>query len=268
MTRFNCSAVRKNLPAFHDRELPISELIAIESHVQTCPPCSRELGELREVAQALRLTASPGPSDDWTGLQPGVISRMRAEAHESWTARAERFFDDLHLVWIGFAATAATIVCSAVALSALHFAPERRVDSLAAAMAGMAARASAPIGSDLNPVRLDERLGPRYSPLVDYMRAPSVPMEGPMEAMLLTPVSEEELMLAFSAVVTREGRFSRLSVLTNDTDQQELEMILEGMSQARLEPARVGSDPIAVNLVWLLTHTTVKAKAPRLGVRS
>ena len=91
---------------------------------------------------------------------------------------------------------------------------------------------------------------------------PSVPKEGAMEAMLLTPVSDEELMLALSAVVTREGRVSGLSVLAN-TDRRDLEMILAGISQARLEPARAGSDPIAVNVVWLLTHTTVKAKRPR-----
>ena len=133
------------------------------------------------------------------------------------------------------------------------------MDSLATALAVMAA----PTGSNLNPVRLDERLGPRYSPLVDYLQAPSVPKEGAMEAMLLTAVSDEELMLALSAVVTREGRLSDLAVLTNDVHRQEIEMILEGIAQARLEPARAGSDPIAVNLVWLLTHTTVKAKAPR-----
>jgi hypothetical protein len=263
MTLFSCSSVQPKLPAFHDRELPVSELIAIESHVTGCPSCAGELRQLREISDVLRLAAAPGPADDWTGLQPGVISRMRAEAQESWTARANRFFDDLHMIWIGFAATAATVLCSAVALSALHFAPERRIDSLAAAMAVMAARASAPVGSDLNPVRIDERLGPRYSPLVDYISVPSVPPEGAMEAMLLTPVSDEDLMLAFSAVVTREGRLSRLSVLTNDTDRQEVETILEGISRARLEPARVGGDPIAVNLVWLFTHTTVKAKAPR-----
>ena len=264
MTLLTCSSIRRRLPAFYDRELPVQEQIAIESHLQDCPPCACALREMQEVGQALRLAAAPGPSDDWTGLQPGVISRMRAEAHESWTARSSRFLDDLHLVWIGLAATAATFLCGAVALSALHFgSPERRVDSLATALTIMAEAAAAPTGSNLNPVRLDERLGPRYSPLVDYLQAPSVPKEGAMEAMLLTAVSDEELMLALSAVVTREGRLSDLAVLTNDVHRQEIEMILEGIAQARLEPARVGSDPIAVNLVWLLTHTTVKAKAPR-----
>lgn len=261
MTLLTCAAVRRRLPAFHDRELPIRDLIAIENHVHDCPPCASELRALQAVGQALRLAAAPGPSDDWTGLQPGVIGRMRAEADESWTARASRFFDDLHLIWIGLAATAATFLCGAVALSALYFgSPQRREDSLAAAIAVT----TMPPGSDLNPVRPDERLGPRYSPLVDYLQMPSVPKEGPMEAMLLTPVSEEELMIALSAVVTREGRVSGLSLLTNDSDRREIHTILAGISQASLEPARVGGDAFAVNVVWLVTHTTVKAKAPRV----
>jgi hypothetical protein len=260
MMLFACPSVQRQLPAFHDRELPVHELIAIEQHVQECALCARELKEMREVSQALRVATAPAPADDWTGLQPGVIGRMRAEAHESLPARVGRFFDDLHLVWIGLAATAATFVCGAVALSALHFgSPERRGDSLAAAIAV----STMPPGSDLNPVRLDERLGPRYSPLVDYIRVPSVPREGPMTAMLLTPVSDEELMLAFSAVITKEGRVSEVSVLTSDTRQRDIDAILAGIARARLEPASVAGDPIAVNLVWLLTHMTVKAKAPR-----
>ena len=257
MTLLTCTAARRRLPAFHDRELPVPELIAVESHVQECARCARELTELREVGRALRLATTPGAANDWTGVQPGVIGRMRAEAHEGWPARASRFRDDLHLVWIGLAATAATFVCGALALSALHYGPERRGDSLAAAIAVM----TAPTGSNLNPVRPDERLGPRYSPLVDYISMPSVPKEGAMEAMLLTPVSEEEVMLALSAVVTREGRVSGLSLLAKQRDRRDIDAILAGISQARLEPARAGSDPIAVNVVWLLTHTTVRAKA-------
>jgi hypothetical protein len=249
MTLLTCAAVRRRLPAFYDRELPVRELIAIESHVTGCPPCTRELQGLQHVGDALRLAAAPGPADDWTGLQPGVISRMRAEAHESWTARAGRFFDDLHLVWIGLAATVATCVCGAVALSALHFAAPERHDSLRAMISVMAA----PIGSNLNPGRLET-----------YIQVPSVPKRGPMEAMLARPVSEEELQLALSAVVTREGRVSDVSVLANDSGlEPEVQLILDGISRARLEPARFQETPMAVNLVWLLTHTTVKGKAPR-----
>lgn len=252
MTLLTCAAVRRRLPAFYDRELPVRDLIDIESHVSACAPCSRELQDLQQLGDTLRLAAAPGPADDWTGLQPGVISRMRAEAAQSWTARASRFFDDLHLLWIGLASTAATCVCGAVALSALHFAAPERHDSLRAVIAAMAA----PIGSNLNPVRLE-----------NYIRVPSVPKEGAIEAMLARPVSEEELQLALSAVVTREGQLSGVSVLGHDrgldTLEEEVQLILEGISRAKLEPARFQETPIAVNLVWLLTHTTVKAKLPR-----
>jgi hypothetical protein len=248
MTLLTCAAVRRHLPAFYDRELPIRDQIDIEAHVGGCSACAGELKLLAGIGDALRLAASPGPADDWTGLQPGVISRMRAEAHESWTARVGRMFDDMHLVWIGLAAVMATFFCGAVALSALHFASPDRDDSLAS----MIAVISAPIGSDLNPIRADR-----------FLRVPSVPGEGPIEAMLARPVSHDELVLALSAVVTREGRVSGVSVLTTERTLEELDPILDVLAHGRLEPGRRGESPVAVKLVWLLAHTTVKAKAPR-----
>jgi hypothetical protein len=244
-----CSAVRRRLPAFYDRELPVQDMIAIGGHVADCPPCASELRDLKRVGEVLRLAAAPAPADDWTGVQSGVISRMRAEAHESWTAKAGRMFDDLHLLWIGLAATAATFLCGAVALSALHFASPDRDDSLRS----MLAVVSAPAGSDLNPITADL-----------FLTAPSVPNQGPIEAMLAQPVySHDDLVLAFSAVVTREGRLSRVSVLNNERHPKEVNALLDVFARGRLEPGRVGASAVAVNLVWLLAHTTVKAKAPR-----
>ena len=248
MTLLTCTAVRLRLPAFHDRELPVAEQIAVESHVADCPPCTSELRGLRLVGDAVRRASAPAPADDWTGLQSGVMSRMRAEEHESWPARAGRMFDDLHLVWIGLAAMVATFLCGAVALSALHFASPDRDDSLRS----MIAVISAPAGSDLNPIRADQ-----------FLQVPSVPGQGAIEAMLAQPVSHEELVLALSAVVTREGRVSSISVLTSERSSQELSPILSVLARGRLEPGRLGTSPVAVNLVWLLAHTTVKAKAPR-----
>lgn len=247
MTLLTCGAVRRRLPAFHDRELPIRDLIAIESHVADCPPCATELRGLQRIGEALRQVAAPGPADDWTGLQSGVISRMRVEAHESWTARTGRMFDDLHLIWIGLAATVATFVCGVLALSVLQFASPERDDSLAA----MIAVISAPRGSDLNPVRADR-----------FLQVPSVPVRGPIEVMLAQPISHDELVLALSAVVMRDGRVSDLSVLTGERHPREIGPILKVLSRARLEPGRRNEAPVAVNLVWLLAHTTVKGKAP------
>lgn len=247
MTLLSCSAVRRRLPAFHDRELAVADQIAIEAHLHDCPPCSRDLRVLLEVGDALRMAAAPGPPDEWTGLRPGVISRMRAEADESWTARVRRAFDDLHLVWIGLASTAATFVCAGTVLSMLHFASPERQDSLAAAIAVQAA----PYGSDLNPARLDARIS-----------VPSVPENGVVYATLESSDVKGELFLPLSAVLTREGRFSGLALLHNNEeyDPQTVKELVAALSRGRLEPAQFGSTPVAVNLVWLVAHTTVKGK--------
>jgi hypothetical protein len=246
MTLFTCAAVRRRLAAYHDRELPIGELISVGAHIKDCPPCARELRELQEVGESLRLAVAPGPADDWTGLAPGVISRMRAEDSESWSARAGRMFEDLHLIWIGLASTAATFLCGAVVLGMLHFASPERQDSLGAVIAVMAA----PPGSDLNPVSFDIR-----------MQAPSLPMSGgPVADTLESRASEQDLVVALSAIVSREGRVSGVSVLTNDHDRQQISELLNAISQGRLEPAQFHGAPVAVNLVWLVAQTTVHGK--------
>jgi hypothetical protein len=249
MTLLTCAAVRGRLPAFYDRELPIPDLIAIESHVSSCPPCAGELDDMREMGDVLRHAAAPGPADDWTGLQSGVISRMRAEAHESWTARTRRMFDDMHLVWIGFASAVATVVCGVLALSAVQFASPERDDSLAA----MIEVISAPSGSDLNPVRNDQ-----------FLQVPTVPERGVIEFVLAQPVTREELVLALNATVMQDGRVLGLSVIGTEPHPREFSTILRAISTARLEPGRLGASPVAVHMVWLLAHTTVKAKAPRI----
>ena len=245
MTLLTCAAVRRRLPAFYDRELPVQELIAIESHLSDCPPCERDLREMQTVGDALRLAAAPGPADDWTGLQPGVISRMRAEAHESWSERGKRAFEDMHLVWIALASTAATFVCAGAVLSMLHFASPERNDSLAAIFAVLAA----PAGSDLNPARLDGRF-----------RVPSVPENGIVSAALESRVPDEDLVVPLSAVVTREGRVSGIELLSNDHSAQDVRGLVDALARERLQPAQFEGAPVAVNLVWLVAHTTVKGK--------
>lgn len=245
MTLMTCAAVQRRLQAFHDRELQVADLIAIEGHLHDCPPCARDLNDLQSVGSALRLAAAPAPPDDWTGVRSGVISRMRAEAHESWTARVRRAFDDLHLVWIGLASTAATCLCAGAVLSMLHFASPDRQDSLAAVIAVMAA----PSGSDLNPARLDGRI-----------QAPSVPENGIVYATLERSLMDGDLVVPLSAIVTREGRLSGLELLNKRQDGREVTTIVEALSRGRLEPAQFGGSPVAVNLVWLIAHTTVKGK--------
>ena len=250
MTLLTCASVRRRLPLFHDDELPIGDTIEVESHVKECSRCAYELRDLRDVRDALRLAAAPGPADDWTGLQPGVISRMKAEEQESWTACAGRLLDDLHLLWIGLASTAATFLCGALVLGMLHYASPERDDSLAAVIALVAA----PYGSDLNPIRNFGRV----------ISVPTVPATGPMADALEEALvdRDRDRVLALSALVTREGRVAGLSLLNEVQDAAAVTKLLDDISRSRLEPARLGQAPVAVNLVWLLAHTTVRGKMP------
>lgn len=249
MTTLTCAAVRQRLAEYHDDELPLQQRIAVQGHLNSCAPCSDELNDYFAVTSALRLAAAPGPADDWTGLQPGVISRMRAEANEAWPARMGRLFDDLHLVWIGLASTAATFLCGAIALGMLHFASPERDDSLRAILAIV----SAVPGSDLNPAGIDGLA----------VQAPSVPEDGLIKASLERSGQGAEQMLTFAAVITRDGNIAGMQALGDGRRSRQVAMLINEISQGRLVPARYGSDPIAVNLVWLVEHMTVKPKNPR-----
>ena len=62
-----------------------------------------------------------------------------------------------------------------------------------------------------------------------------------------------------AAVVTREGTIAGLELLlASGHDEEVLLSLLEVASAARFEPARFAGSPVAVNLVWLLAHTTVR----------
>jgi hypothetical protein len=253
MTLMTCAAVQRRLQAFHDRELAIGETIAVESHVSDCPPCTAELRALQSVGEALRLASRPGPADDWTGLTPGVISRMRAEAYESWTARARRFVDDVHLVWIGLASATATVICAVTVLSLLHYAAPERNDSLSAVIEVM----GAPVGSNENPAQLDGR-NMNSGPV--RPQAPTVPYNGVVFATLENAPMSEDIMVPLAANVTREGRLSHLKLLSNTVDAREVRDLVDALSRGRFEPAQFAGDPIAVNLVWVVAHMTVKPK--------
>jgi hypothetical protein len=250
MSLLTCAAARRRLAEFHDDELAIQERISVQGHLNACEGCMAELRGYFGITSALRLAAAPGAADNWNGLQPGVISRMRAEANEAWPARVGRLFDDMHLVWIGLASTAATLVCGAVVLGMLHFASPEREDSLRAMIVAMAAIP----GSNLNPASMDGLM----------IQAPSVPPEdGIVKASLERSGSEGELMLAFAAVITREGKISGMEALGADRGRRQAAQLIDEISRGRLEPARYGTDPIAVNLVWLVEHMTVKPAGSR-----
>jgi putative zinc finger protein len=249
MTGLTCAAVRQRLAAYHDDELDVQERIAVQAHVNICDACGSELNGYQDVSQALRLAAAPGPADDWTGLTPGVISRMRAEANEAWLAKIGRMFDDMHLVWIALASTAGTLIVGAAVLGMLRFASPEREDSLR----GLLAMVSAVPGSDLNPAGIDGLA----------VQAPSVPEDGLINASLERSGQGAEQMLAFAAVITRDGNIAAMQALGDGRGSRQVTALINELSRGRLEPARYGTDPLAVSMVWVVEHVTVKPPVSR-----
>jgi hypothetical protein len=240
MKLLTCAAVRRRLMAFHDGELPARDRLAVETHLDGCPRCAADATALDRVGEALR--GGVVQANDLSGLHADILSRVKADHDRTFNARMGRLFEDLHLVWIGLAATAATLICSVVVLGALAFASPGRSDSLAAMMNQLGATP----GSNLNPYRLDSGVTfPRFS-RDDYM-----------PTMALT---EQEAVLALAAVVTKEGRVGGFEVLSDEGDRREVLALLEALRRARFAPAEFGGAPVAVNMIWLVSHTTVRGK--------
>ena len=83
-------------------------------------------------------------------------------------------------------------------------------------------------------------------------------------------MSDEEAVFALAAVVTREGRDLGLraaAVGARDAaaarraarHDDEVTALLDAVRQSRFAPAQTPDGAVAVNMVWLLARTTVKA---------
>jgi hypothetical protein len=246
MSLWGCGAVRANLQALHDGELDVPETIAFEGHLDSCSRCAGEMRRLRVLGEALRAAGVEStPPDGLAGLVPGVISRMTAEREEALPARLRRLFGDMHLVWAGLGATAATLTCGLLITGMLYFASSAQHDS----MAGLIAALAKP-GSNENPVRL-----------ASHIRAPQMVDESLMPEMFARSMRDGDAHFTLVAVVTQEGRLIHLEIVQADPwTRLAMVDLLDAAALARFEPARVGGTPVAVNLVWLLAHTTVRGK--------
>ena len=252
MKPLTCAAARRRLNAYYDRELPFADEIAVASHLDWCDECTALVAELERVRALLR-AAAPGRDvltrEDAAVFNMAVVNRLKAEQEASLLAHVQGMFEDMHLVYVGLAATAAALVCVAIMLGMMRFATSGRPDSLAAIVNFLATP-----GSNENPVTIDERvLLPRA-----------------LDASFSTSdrSAEQDAVFTLAAVVTREGRIANLELLLSNggrdaegatADAKLVEGLLDAVSRARFEPARMAGLPVAVNMVWLVAHTTVRA---------
>src|SRR5215475_6975418 len=248
----SCAAARRRLQAYHDDELPVGQQIEVDAHLETCADCTAAVEELAILRLALRAT-TPGrialSGEEHASFHASVVSRAGAEQRMSLSTSLRSMFEDMHFVYAGLGAAGATVSCIAIMLSMMNFA------------------ALTNPGFNQNPVLIDARILMYAWPAV----VPN-PMPGMLDQGFSGSAGDDDAAFTLSAVVTREGRLVNLELHPEDgqlpkagsSEARAVQTMLGAMSQARFEPARVGGLPIAVNMVWLVTHTTVRGtEAPK-----
>ena len=254
MKTLSCAVVRRRLSALCDDELTLNAQVAIEGHLKRCDACMAEAGLLREVGETLRAAAATIErcDDDLPALQAAVLPRIKAERAASIARRIEDLFEDMHLVWAAGSGVMAGVICGLLVFGMLHFA-QAHPDSFAVLMDSLAKEPSVP------------------EPLV----LPRVYADAIMPATVMNEQSGEEAVSALSAVVMRDGSLSEIQLLQPDgpaekRTRQQARLafdLLDAVSTARFEPARVAGEPVPLSVVWVLTHMTVRGKAPALRAK-
>jgi hypothetical protein len=103
------------------------------------------------------------------------------------------------------------------------------------------------------------------------------------EPIWVTP-ADIDAHYTLSAVVTREGRVGSLEILnsaggrwipSDGAEAKAVEELIGTVSRARFEPASIFIEPssmtglpVAVNVVWIVAHTTVRATKGPLDLRA
>jgi len=253
----DCRAAQERLEAFVDGELPVDDQVAVEAHLRWCRVCAARVEDMQTIGVALRVTSCAirtvdEADDSLASVQSEVLTRIGAEREQSTWAQLRGMCSDMRFFWPAVGASCALVACLFVASTTFSATSDERPDSLA----GMIQVLANP-GSDQNPMRLD-----------GAMAAPPRAINGGA----LDALNSDDAVFALSAVVTREGRLANYEVLfaehssvrRRDTAVQngDVSSVLNAVKQSRFEPAQAtDGEPVAVNMVWLLARTTVKASA-------
>ncbi|MGH9257447.1 MAG: anti-sigma factor family protein [Vicinamibacterales bacterium] len=251
-----CQGARGMLEAFVDGELPVSGQVALEAHLRWCDTCRARVEDMRLIGSALRLGSAASAADHTDAaalatMYDEVVMRVRAERDQSLAVQWRELFTDMRYLWPALGATVAVILCLCASTFVSQIARAERPNSLAALISIMASP-----GSDENPLHLESG-----------MLAPRTLDVGPS----LAGIAEEEAVYAVAAVVTREGRVSNYELLQSVREPlvgrrgvvpvDEVTAVLNAVRHSRFEPAQTTEGAVAVNMVWLLARTTVKAPA-------
>ena len=255
-----CETVRDMLDAFVDGELNVDDQVAVESHLRWCRTCTARVEDMSLIGAVVRLRPLPDPDapaseTELASLQSDVLTRLRAERDQSWPVRLRELLADGRLFWPALGASAAVLACLVGVFGVMHLTYDEQPDSLAAVMETLSHAPKPPAhpGSDENPVRL-----------VDGMSLPRAFTGGAA----LDSLSEDEAVFAVATVLTKEGRVADYELLASDgktprrrhdSAQSDVAAVLDAVRQTRFAPAQTAGQSVAVNMVWLIARTTVKA---------
>lgn len=253
-----CEAAIERLEPFIDGELGVEEQVALESHLRWCAVCEARLDDMQLIGASLRLrhhqdAVPPTTASDLATMRSSVLERVRAERDLSVRVRLRQMFADTRLLWTALGATASVLVCVGVASGVFNAATELEQRDSLAGMINMLANP----GSDQNPRVLDGRVS-----LPRALR-PDLVLNGG---------ADDDVAFAVSAIVTREGRISNYELLLSERASSrrhqraaeldiEAPAVMDAVSRSRFAPAKDAQGPVAVNVVWLVTRTTVKPPA-------
>jgi hypothetical protein len=256
MKRLTCKSARRQLEAFHDRELSLADQIAVERHLEACEACAAFVRDMQVLRAALSTSARSRalPTDD-ESFRNGVLTRLKVERSTALSARVRSMFEDMRLVYAGLGATAAATAGVLLMFNMTSLLANERPGSLAGVVNSLAARETvAAVPS--SPVAVDARmLTTNGTGLI--LAADSDQMG-----------TDADAEYALRAVVTREGRVKDVELLharsgrpvaPHTAEARAFSPLVGAVSRVRFEPARVDGIPVASNVVMQIPHTTVRA---------
>jgi anti-sigma factor RsiW len=248
MLTWSCEQVRTDLSAFYDEELPVADRIAISDHLDACASCRLEADDVELIGEALQTTARvedvavmPGLSR----LQTDILERWNAEERASFTRTVRNLFDDPRRASASVSVSVIASMCLALGAFVVAQSPIRHPESLKAAMT----------------LSLRARTVDIYLPPVEML--PRAYADAIMPATVLNRDDEE---VAFTARVTVDGYLEDVAMIGDRIQGRrslpthaQLSELLNAVATARFEPARAAGAPVSQNVVWVVTHTTVRA---------
>jgi hypothetical protein len=266
-----CDYTRSRLDAFADGELPMGEQVLVETHLRWCQTCAARLEDTQTIGDALRVTARAQADqhvehDDpmLAAMQSGVLAQAHTEYEQSFGVRVQELFSDMRLWWPALGATVAVALSVGMASSIWEATSNQQPASLAAMIENLADP-----GSNRNPQRLDAAM---YMPRV-------LGDGGELDNAML---AEDDARghgdeVAFVVALTREGTVGGYALLDQGGMRRMPDSatlgdghrggVLHAVRQSRFAPAqRPGGQVVAVNMVLLFAHTTVKASHQTLDL--